>query len=383
MSRVPHILVVDDDELTREMLQASLADTCTVTTVDSGPAALRQAQASPPDLVLLDVDMPGMNGYATCEALLSDGATRDVPVIFLSGCVTIDERLRGYQAGAVDYLTKPFDVPELQAKIKLAIAQRDKSRELNHQIEDVMNAAMTSADMYGEVGVVLELQRKLGGCRRYDEIAAAVFEALERSGFEGCLRLRGRQGVLSCTARADCSALENSILDHLEKLPGASMQPVGDNTSFNYGPVLLLVRNLPMGPSALNRSPEEADRFGRARDNIALIVEGALARVRSLDIETANASLENTARLVKLTREALIDISAQQHATRLQMNSVFQHMREEIENAFVHLGLTESQENLVAGTMSRHVQEALSMFDQSHQIEAHIESLIGKLTAEY
>lgn len=380
MSRMPHILVVDDDELTREMLQASLAETCTVTAVDSGAAAVRQALAAPPDLVLLDVDMPEMNGYATCEALLAEGATRDVPVIFLSGCVTIDERLRGYQAGAVDYLTKPFDVPELLAKIKLAIAQRDKNHELNHQLEDVMNAAMTSADMYGEVGVVLELQRKLAGCRRYEEIAAAVFESLERSGFEGCLRLRGRQGLLSCTARAECSALENSILEHLEKLPGASMQPVGDNTSFNYGPVLL-VRNLPMGPSALNRSPEEADRFGRARDNIALIVEGALARVRSLDIETANASLENTARLVKLTREALIDISAQQHATRLQMNSVFQHMREEIENAFVHLGLTESQENLVAGTMTRHVQEALGMFDQSHQIEAHIESLIGKLTA--
>lgn len=382
MNRTPHILVVDDDELTREMLQASLADTATVSAVGSGREALSLAQAESIDLVLLDVDMPEMNGYATCEALKADAGTRDVPVIFLSACVTIDERLRGYQAGAVDYLTKPFDVPELQAKIALAIKQRDANRELNSQLEDVMNAAMTSADMYGEVGVVLELQRKLGGCQHYDEIAAVVFESLERSGFEGCLRLRGRQGLLSCTARSECSALENSILDHLEKMPGASMQPVGDNTSFNYGQVLLLVRNLPMGPSALNRTPEEADRFGRARDNIALIVEGALARVRSLDIETQNSSLESTSRLVKLTREALIDISAQQHATRLQINSVFQSMREEIESSFIHLGLSESQENLVAGTMSRHVAEALEVFDQSHLIEEHLQSLIGKLTAE-
>ena len=223
MNRTPHILVVDDDELTREMLQASLADTGTVSAVGSGREALSLAQAESIDLVLLDVDMPEMNGYATCEALKADAGTRDVPVIFLSACVTIDERLRGYQAGAVDYLTKPFDVPELQAKIALAIKQRDASRELNSQLEDVMNAAMTSADMYGEVGVVLELQRRLSGCQRYDEIAAAVFESLERSGFEGCLRLRGRQGLLSCTERSECSALENSILDHLLRvIPRAS-----------------------------------------------------------------------------------------------------------------------------------------------------------------
>lgn len=375
------VLVVDDDELTREMLQASLAGAYAVTTVGSGREAVNLAHEHAPDLVLLDVDMPEMNGYATCEALKAESGGGDLPVIFLSGCVNIEERLRGYRVGASDYLTKPFDVPELQAKIALAIAQRDKNRDLNHQIEDVMNAAMTSADMYGEVGVVLELQRRLSGCRTYKEIAKAVFDALERSRFEGCLRLRGRQGVLSCTALAECSALENSILDHLEKLKGPNMQPVGDNTSFNYGPVLLLVRNLPMGPSALNRSPEEADRLGRARDNIALIAEGALARIRSLDIETENSSLGQTQRLVSLTREALIDISAQQHGTRLQIASVFQRMQEEIEQSFIHLGLTESQENLLASTLSRYVQEAMMVFDQSDRIEAHLQSLIDSLNS--
>jgi CheY-like chemotaxis protein len=379
MSATPQVLVVDDDELTREMLQASLSATCQVTAVGSGREAIEWAQKQPPDLVLLDVDMPEMNGYAACEALKAQ--TADLPVIFLSACVNIEERLRGYRVGASDYLTKPFDVPELQAKIALAIAQRDKNRDLNSQLEDVMNAAMTSADMYGEVGVVLELQRQLSGCYTYADIAKAVFEALERSRFEGCLRLKGRGGIMSCTARAECSALENSILDHLEKLPGASMQPVGDNTSFNYGPVLLLVRNLPMGPSALNRSPEEADRLGRARDNIALIVEGALARIKSLDIEIENTSLENNSKLVRITREALIDISAQQHSIRMQVGNVFQNMREEIEQSFVHLGLSESQENLVASTLSRHLEEAMSVFDQSHHVEAHLQSLIGRLNS--
>lgn len=379
MHRKPHILVVDDDDLTREMLSASLAEACEVTAVGSGREALQQLGTTPPDLVLLDVDMPEMNGYATCEALLTQPGAQDLPVIFLSACLTLDERLRGYQAGAVDYLTKPFDVSELQAKIKLAIAQRDKNRELNAQLEDVMNAAMTSADMYGEVGVVLEFQRQLSGCYSYAEIARAVFDALERCRFEGSLRLNGRQGVLSMAGQIECSALENSLLDHIEKLKGASIQPVGGHTAFNYGQALLLVRNLPMGEAAQHCSPDDADRFGRARDNVALLVEGALGRIRSLDIETKNASLENHAKLVKLTREALIDISAQQHATRIQISTVFQHMREEIEHAFIHLGLSDTQEDLVTETLARHTEAVMKVFDQSQHIEQHLKHLIGRL----
>jgi hypothetical protein len=244
-----------------------------------------------------------------------------------------------------------------------------------------MNTAMNTANMYGEVGVVLELQRQLGNCYEYVDIATAFFSALERMGFEGCLRLTGRQGVSSRSGQGECTALGNSLLDHLETLKNTKIQAVGDNTSFNYGNVLILVRNLPMNPKGSQYNSDDLDRLARVRDNVALMAEGIVARMRALDIEMEKSSFEHSQKLVAATREALVDISAQQHANRMQMGQVFQRMDSEVEQSYVHLGLSEAQEEHLSGMLKRYMAEALAVFDHSNQIEAHLQKLISKLNA--
>jgi CheY-like chemotaxis protein len=373
------VLITDDDDMTLEMLEAALQGRYQITTAHSGQEALQKAAAQVFDLIVLDVDMPEMNGYATCSALKSQPATAEIPVLFLSALVNIEERLRGYRVGASDYLTKPFDVNELTTKIDLAVAQRERNQLLNSQVEEAMNTAMTTANMYGEIGVVLELQRQLSDCRVYEDIARVFFDALEKLGFEGCLRLSGRQGVLTRSGQGECSALGHSILDHLESIRGPKIQAVGDNTAFNYGNVLMLVRNLPMQPSPEHHPSDEVDRLARVRDNVALMAEGIVSRLKALDVETERAGIENTQKLVALTREALVDISAQQHANRLHMSQVFQRMQTEVEQSFIHLGLTESQEEHLSSTLLRYVNEAMAIFDHSNQIESHLKRLISKL----
>ena len=374
------ILIADDDELTLEMLDAALQDHYDVCTVTGGRPAVENIQQDTFDLVLLDVDMPEMDGYEACESI--KGQFPDLPVIFLSARVNIDERLRGYRVGADDYLTKPFDVAELTAKIERAVEQRARHQALNGQFEEAMNTVLSTADMYGEVGLVLEFQRQLSSCHSYPELANTFFSSLERLGFDGCLRLSGRQGVLSRTARAECSALENSILDHIEVKNGTSIQPVGtDNTSYKYGNVIMLVRKLPQAPDPSHYSSEEIDRLARARDNVALMAEGLLARLQSLDVESEKADLEHTQRLVDLTRDTLVDISAQQHAIRVQLGQILQHMHAEVEESFIHLGLSETQEETLSNTLRRHIDQAMSVFDQSNQIDQHMTRLIAKLAS--
>jgi CheY-like chemotaxis protein len=375
------ILITDDDDMTLEMLSAALQDDHDITACASGKEAIEAASRQNVDLIVLDVDMPDMDGYATCEALKAQGRTAEVPVIFLSARVNIEERLRGYKVGACDYLTKPFDVVELKTKIELAVSSRARSKELSGQVEEAINTALSTANMYGEVGVVLELQRALGQCFKYEDIAHACFGALKNFGFEGCMRLNGRLGSLSRTGAMACSALENSILDHIESTNGPSIQGMGENTFFRYGCVVFLIRKLPVLPSHSQYSPDDIERFARARDNIALMAEGVIARMRSLDAEAERSRFEQNQRLVHLTRETLVDISAQQHANRMRVMQVLQHMNSEVEQSFIHLGLSEHQEELLAGTLRRHIQEALGVFDQSNQIEQHLHGLIEKLDA--
>ncbi|MCZ8077103.1 MAG: response regulator, partial [Paucibacter sp.] len=105
----PNLLVVDDTPDNLELMFGLLKDEYRVTVANSGDRCLRMAQgAHPPDLILLDVMMPGMDGYEVCRRLKADARTAAIPVIFLTAKVEVDDETLGLSLGAVDYITKPI-----------------------------------------------------------------------------------------------------------------------------------------------------------------------------------------------------------------------------------------------------------------------------------
>jgi len=115
------ILVVDDAPENIDLLVGLLKDQYTVKAARNGEVALKIAQsASPPDLMLLDIIMPQMDGFEVCRRLKADPGTAGIPVIFLSGEIGAEERRRGSEVGAVDYLTKPVDPARLSRAIESA-----------------------------------------------------------------------------------------------------------------------------------------------------------------------------------------------------------------------------------------------------------------------
>ena len=111
------VLVVDDAPANIQVLAGILKGRYRVRVATSGEKALAVVQKARPDLVLLDVIMPGIDGYQVCERLREDPATADIPVVFVSGNVTTDDRSRGEQVGGVAYLGKPVDADEILATI--------------------------------------------------------------------------------------------------------------------------------------------------------------------------------------------------------------------------------------------------------------------------
>ena len=136
------VLVVDDSPHNRELLGAHLeAAGYVVMTAADGCQALQLVRREPPDLVLLDVMMPELGGYEVCAALKGDDATRLIPVILLTALNALEDRLRGLQAGADEFLSKPFNKLELLTRIR-ALA---RVKRLNDQLESAENVLVALA----------------------------------------------------------------------------------------------------------------------------------------------------------------------------------------------------------------------------------------------
>lgn len=120
----PHILVVDDEEIVAGSIERTLrAHDFSVTVATSGVEGLNTARRHRPDLVVLDVLMPGMDGLEVCRQLRADPILADLPVLFLTARSKIEDKVLGLRAGADDYLTKPFNVDELVLRVR-AILRR-------------------------------------------------------------------------------------------------------------------------------------------------------------------------------------------------------------------------------------------------------------------
>jgi sigma-B regulation protein RsbU (phosphoserine phosphatase) len=143
-----NILIVDDTPANLRLLSQMLAEQgYHVRPVPDGRLALAAVRAEPPDLILLDIRMPDMDGYQVCEHLKTDARTRDIPVIFISALDATQDKVRAFHSGGVDYVTKPFQLAEVLARVGTHLALR----ELQKQLQDANQRMTQELCLAGEV----------------------------------------------------------------------------------------------------------------------------------------------------------------------------------------------------------------------------------------
>jgi len=151
------ILVVDDDPLNLEILEEILSEKYTVRTAETGEDAIQVLPEFNPDLMLLDIMMPGIDGYEVCRRIRSDHRYYLLKIILVSGKSMLEERLQGYEAGADDYIVKPFVDEELEAKIQVFLRLKrseevdqiksDLLRVFSHETRTPLNGILLSTEL--------------------------------------------------------------------------------------------------------------------------------------------------------------------------------------------------------------------------------------------
>jgi C4-dicarboxylate-specific signal transduction histidine kinase len=168
--REPAILIIDDDSNNLAIVSALLEEcSYTIFVAEDGESGISRALLTRPDLILLDVLMPGIDGFETCRRLKRIESTREIPVIFMTALSEADHKVRGFQAGAVDYVTKPLQREEVLARVgvhlrlrRLANELRDANESLEKRVEErTVALARANEELQKEIAERKEIEEAL------------------------------------------------------------------------------------------------------------------------------------------------------------------------------------------------------------------------------
>lgn len=193
------ILIADDNQANRELLEAYLAASgCDTEIAVDGQDTLAKVQSFQPDLILLDVMMPGMSGHEVCQRLKADPRTAHIPVIFVTAMSEVDDETHGLALGAVDYITKPISAPIVLARVHTHLALARKTRELESAVALLEQQALERAQWNSQLEQrvsegVAELER-LSRLRRF--FSPAVAELILSGTADDPMKTRRREIVV-------------------------------------------------------------------------------------------------------------------------------------------------------------------------------------------
>ncbi len=238
MQQLGRILVVDDNPTNIQIVEELLADEHLVRTATSGAEALAIAAEFDPDVILLDIMMPGIDGYTVCQTIRADDRLAHTKVVMVSAKAMVEERLKGYEAGADDYITKPFDHDELCAKVDVFLRLKsieevdelktDLLRVFAHETRTPLSAVMAPAAMLmSEQPVTASERQNLAKLIHHGAAELLVFfenaleyatirggvGALERKPVSLAVELQAATTTLDVLAKEHCVSLESNAGD--------------------------------------------------------------------------------------------------------------------------------------------------------------------------
>lgn len=374
MTQTNDILAIDDDRLSQKIIRRALEPAgYSVRPAFNGADGVAAALESAPDVILLDVEMPGMNGYDVCIQLRQAEATREIPVVFLSSHGSLRERMQGYEAGGDDYLVKPFEPENLVARIGVLQRFNAERAELLEHYRLAQETAMNAMAGTSELGTVMQFMEQTHDLGGIDQLADAMFGVTRHLGLNCCLYLVDDDGERWFADGEGIRPLEQELVTMSER--GQRFVDFGARTIVNYQSLSLLVRNMPL---------EDMNRYGRVKDLLPLLLSSVDNRIANLQAERAMLlqSQELLAAFGRIRNSfywfARDLIDNQDHSGRL-----LRDMLQELNHDFLRLGLEEDQEAYVLNRIDSAIEDAIRRIDASDALRDTLLVLLPSLKSVY
>jgi len=361
------VLVVDDDSMIRAFYSAVLSGEYDVHETGSGLEAVAACKNLSPDLILLDVDMPGMNGYETCRKLREFSAA---PIVFATAHQTLEEHLKAFDSGGDDILTKPL-VPEiLLFKVELAIKQKHVREELIEEKISLQSRMTNYLSSMEESSVMLNFVRGSLTCRSYAELAQKLVDAIRDFGLEGSVVIRHGGNVSYMTTHGEPSALEISILEKSSSM-GRVFQ-FKHNLAVNYDKVSIVVNGLP--------GKEDEIASHRISENLGILAKTAEAFCENVDMRQVSMErAENMQIALFEATKSIEQIRDTQTQLLMGVRLLLHKLTDKIEQSYSWLGTSSDQETAISAAMNESVQQILDVMETGNQMNSQFATIVNIL----
>lgn len=359
------VYVVDDNNVMQTLFRAMLENQCEVEVFGDAQACLARLGKRIPDLFLLDVGMPGMNGYELCRHLRADERTRDIPVTFISGHGEESDLLAGYEAGGDDYIVKPVKKNELLQKLKVAQRLRTEKETLRNQANDSeMLASLVMSNM-DEYAVIIQFIRRATEATNAEQIAEAALACLRGLKLSGVVQVRLDGHITTLGPEGPSRPLEISVINNVVGM--GRMFEFKNRAVFNFPAISLMVNDMPVNDS---------DLCGRLRDHLATAAEIAHARLEAIQAMEENRrkqagahhSLQHIGQIV-----AMLD-QREQYA-RTQATTIIFQLQEDLARTFITIGLTEQQEDAVDQIVQSRIDQLIQLYAEGKSTQKMLADL--------
>jgi len=352
------IMIVDDEPANCMLLEQALANEYETITFASGQECLEQVAELQPDIILLDVLMPGMSGYEVCEQLRKDDETKNIPVVFVSALDTIDDRLKGYDVGGDDYLGKPVELSIVFKKIKLVLESKKQTEKLAKEVHETQEAFMTALNMGAESGMVSGFIEKSFSAQNFDKLLAVFFECMQEFDLNTVAQIRFEGEVITLNSEGRNIPLEQELIYRAQS--DGRILEFGRRMFINYENFSMLIKNAPL---------DDPELFGRLRDHLAVVASASDARVKSIGNELNLKKHMNLSGLFKDTTVAVENIQKTLDMDFQKTLDITQRLGQEIESKVLYLGLEEDQEKLLMDIIDDSTKELIALTENKDVIK--------------
>jgi len=358
------ILMIDDDLSVLDLLEAILENEYQIEKWDSVKDGIQSLHSSKPDLIILDINLGEAYGIDTAKMIKLDPENSEIPIIFISGLTSDEDRIAGYEAGAVDFLSKPFVAEEVLHKIRIHINFHAEIDERNQTIDETRQMAFTAMAQSGEIGQVLHFMRDSFTCNTFEKVADRIFEYMESQQLNTAILIKSETPIYF-SHEGEIARLDREILERLNMLE--RIIDFGKRSLYNFENISILIKDMPINDEGF---------YGRIKDNVCLILEAADAKIVGINNELAlqkhNLAITNA---IKTSRDTLKEIETSfQSNAKMNAKIMFQ-LKDQIEDSFIQLGLSDAQEEEISNIVDKADKDSSALYDSGLQIEDRITKL--------